>query len=48
VTAPIPILAVSADWQLAVDADAALAKPYRCAELLATAEGLLREGRGTK
>lgn len=48
VTAAIPILAVSGDWQLAVGADAALAKPYRCAELLAIADGLLREGRGTK
>jgi hypothetical protein len=33
---------------LAADADAALAKPYQSAELLAVAEGLLQEGRGTK
>ncbi|MEV0902189.1 response regulator [Actinoplanes sp. NPDC049802] len=44
-TAAIPILSVSGDWQLAVDADAALAKPYQCTEVLAVAEGLLREGR---
>ncbi|GAA3951024.1 hypothetical protein Aau02nite_86540 [Amorphoplanes auranticolor] len=48
VTAAIPILSVSGDWHLAVNADAALAKPYKHAELLAVAEGLLREGRGTK
>ena len=48
VTAAIPILSVSGDWQLAVDADAALAKPYQRAELLAVAEGLLQEGRGTR
>jgi CheY-like chemotaxis protein len=48
VTASIPILSVSGDWRLAVDADAAVAKPYLCAELLAVAEGLLQEGRGTR
>ena len=48
VTAAIPILAVSADWELAVDADATLAKPYRHPELLAAAEGLIREGRGLR
>ncbi len=48
VTAAIPILSVSGDWQLAADADAALAKPYQSAELLAVAEGLLQEGRGTR
>ena len=47
-TAAIPILSVSSDWYLAVEADAALAKPYQRAELLATAERLLREGRGTE
>lgn len=47
-TAEIPILSVSGDWELAVDADAVLAKPYRSAELLAVVEGLLQEGRGTK
>ncbi|WP_203737772.1 response regulator [Actinoplanes cyaneus] len=47
-TAAIPILSVSGDWQLAVDADAALAKPYQCKEILTVAEGLLREGRGTR
>ncbi|MEV8506814.1 response regulator [Actinoplanes sp. NPDC051475] len=47
-TAAIPVLSVSGDWQLAVDADAALAKPYQRAEILAVAERLLREGRGTK
>ncbi|GAB2623202.1 hypothetical protein Aab01nite_16240 [Paractinoplanes abujensis] len=44
-TASIPILSVSADWQLAVEADAALAKPYQRAEVLAAAERLLQEGR---
>ncbi len=48
VTAAIPILAVSGDSQLAVDADAALPKPYQRTEILTAAEGLLREGRGTK
>ncbi|WP_433789700.1 response regulator [Actinoplanes sp. CA-252034] len=48
VTAAIPILSVSGDWQLAVGADAALAKPYQYKEILAVAEGLLREGRGTR
>ncbi|GAA4953538.1 response regulator [Actinoplanes utahensis] len=44
-TATIPILSVSSDWQLAVDADAALAKPWERADLVAAAERLLREGR---
>ncbi|MEU4625612.1 response regulator [Actinoplanes sp. NPDC023801] len=44
-TASIPILSVSSDWQLAVDADAALGKPYERAELLEIAERLLKEGR---
>ncbi|WP_073265679.1 response regulator [Cryptosporangium aurantiacum] len=44
-TATIPILAVSGDWQLAVDADATLAKPYQRAELLSVADDLLRKGR---
>jgi CheY-like chemotaxis protein len=45
-TAAIPILAVSGDSHLAVGADAVLAKPYAWQELLAVAEGLLKEGRG--
>lgn len=44
-TVSIPILSVSSHWYLAVDADAALAKPYERADLVATAERLLREGR---
>ncbi|WP_188120312.1 response regulator [Actinoplanes lobatus] len=44
-TATIPVLAVSGDWQLAVDADAVLAKPYERTELLTVAENLLRKGR---
>ncbi|HEX5202236.1 response regulator [Paractinoplanes rhizophilus] len=48
VTTAIPILSVSGDWQLAVDADTALAKPYLRAEILAAAEELLQQGRGTK
>ncbi len=47
-TTSIPVLAVSGDAHLAVDADAALAKPYECSELLEVVEGLLREGRGAK
>jgi CheY-like chemotaxis protein len=47
-TAAIPILVVSGDWQLAGDVDAVLAKPYRAAELLEAAEGLLEKGRGTR
>ncbi|HYN95458.1 MAG TPA: response regulator [Pilimelia sp.] len=46
VTAAIPVMAVSADWHLAIDADAAMTKPYQRAELLAVADGLLRKGRG--
>jgi CheY-like chemotaxis protein len=48
VIAAIPVLAVSGDSHLAAGADAALAKPYQRAELLAAAEGLLREGRDPK
>jgi CheY-like chemotaxis protein len=44
-TAAIPILSVSGDWQLAVGADAVLAKPYDWKELIAVAEGLLKNGR---
>jgi CheY-like chemotaxis protein len=47
VTAAIPILSVSGDRHLAVGADAALAKPYQRAEIIAAAEGLLQEGQGT-
>jgi CheY-like chemotaxis protein len=47
-TAAIPILSVSGGWQLAVDADATLAKPCQNAELLAVAESLLQKGRGTR
>ena len=47
-TGAIPILSVSGDWQLATDADAALAKPYQIAEILAMAESLLQKGRGTR
>jgi CheY-like chemotaxis protein len=45
-TAAIPILSVSGDSQLAVDADAVLIKPYDWKELIAVAEGLLEKGRG--
>ncbi|WP_306206371.1 response regulator [Actinoplanes sp. RD1] len=44
-TVSIPILSVSADWQVAEGADAALGKPYQRAELVAVAERLLQEGR---
>ncbi|GIF16249.1 response regulator [Actinoplanes teichomyceticus] len=44
-TMTIPILSVSSDWHLAVHADAALAKPYERAQLVAAAERLLSEGR---
>jgi CheY-like chemotaxis protein len=43
---PIPILSVSADWQLAVAADAVMAKPYQWKELIMVAERLLAVGRG--
>ncbi|MFC4069944.1 response regulator [Actinoplanes subglobosus] len=42
-TAAIPVLAVSGDWQLAIEADGALAKPCRTQDLLAAAEELLRK-----
>jgi CheY-like chemotaxis protein len=42
-TARIPILAVTGDAHLAVDADAVLAKPYRPAELVAAANALLAQ-----
>jgi CheY-like chemotaxis protein len=41
-TTTIPILSVSSDWQLAVDADAALPKPYERADLLEITERLLK------
>jgi CheY-like chemotaxis protein len=44
----IPILSVSADWQLAVAADAVLAKPYQWKELFVVAERLLAVGRGRR
>jgi CheY-like chemotaxis protein len=44
-TATIPILSVSGDWQLAVGADAALAKPYDWIKLIAVSEDLLKERR---
>ena len=45
-TASIPILAASADPQLAAGADAVIPKPYKWQHLTEVAEGLLREGRG--
>jgi CheY-like chemotaxis protein len=46
--AHIPILAVSGDPQLAGDADAILPKPYYRHDLIAVADGLLKEGRGSR
>ena len=46
VTEAIPVLAVSGDWHLVTEADAALAKPCRSQDLLAAAEDLLMKGRG--
>jgi CheY-like chemotaxis protein len=46
--AGIPILAVSGDPHLAGDADAVMAKPYNREELVATVDGLLKEGRGPR
>jgi CheY-like chemotaxis protein len=47
-TATIPILAVSANSELATAADAALAKPFLPIELLGLAGRLIRENRGAK
>lgn len=47
-TASMPILAVTGNPELAVGADAVLAKPYECIELIAVAEALLKEGRGER
>ncbi|GAB1646732.1 hypothetical protein KRMM14A1259_71550 [Krasilnikovia sp. MM14-A1259] len=44
-TAAIPVLAVSGDSHLAVDADATVAKPWQPAELRAAVDDLLRKGR---
>jgi CheY-like chemotaxis protein len=44
-TAGIPILAASGDPQLAADADAVIAKPYRPERLIEVADELLRKGR---
>jgi len=44
-TAAIPILAASADYILATDANAAVAKPYSRRHLLEVAGALLKEGR---
>jgi CheY-like chemotaxis protein len=45
-TAAVPILAVSANPELADAADAVLAKPFDWLELVAVAEALIKEGRG--
>jgi CheY-like chemotaxis protein len=45
--ADIPILAASGDTQLAARADAILPKPYSWQRLLAVADALLSEGRGS-
>jgi CheY-like chemotaxis protein len=47
-TAGIPILAASGDPHLAVGADAVIPKPYKWEHLTKVAEGLLREGRGSR
>ena len=47
-TAGIPIVAASGDPDLAVGADAVIAKPYKWEQLTEVADGLLREGRGTQ
>jgi CheY-like chemotaxis protein len=47
-TATIPILSVSGNSDLAVDADMVLAKPYDGNELIVVAEQLLKEGRGAR
>jgi CheY-like chemotaxis protein len=47
-TAGIPILAVSGDPHLAVDADAVIPKPYKWEDLTKIADGLLRERRGAQ
>jgi CheY-like chemotaxis protein len=44
-TAGIPIMVVSGNWELATDVDAALCKPFERTELLAIAEGLIKNGR---
>jgi CheY-like chemotaxis protein len=44
-TAAIPIVVVSSNWELATDADAGLCKPFERKELLAVAEGLIKDGR---
>jgi CheY-like chemotaxis protein len=41
-TAGVPILAASGDPQLAVGADAVIAKPYKHERLIEVADGLLR------
>jgi len=43
-TSSIPIMVVSGNCELAVDADSALAKPFRKKDLLSTARGLLGRG----
>ena len=45
-TADIPVLASSADPQLAGAADAVVPKPYEWRHLVAVADALLTEGRG--
>ena len=47
-TATIPILAVSANAELATAADAVLQKPFLPPELIGLAERLLRQTRGQK
>jgi CheY-like chemotaxis protein len=47
-TAGIPILAASGNPHLAGAADAVVPKPYAWPHLVAVAEGMLKEGRGSR
>jgi two-component system chemotaxis response regulator CheY len=48
VTAGIPIVAVSGNWEIESGADVVIAKPFQWQELLAATEELLKDGRDAR
>jgi CheY-like chemotaxis protein len=47
-TAGIPILSLSSNWEMPSGAEAEMAKPYDWNELIAVAEGLLKDAGGAQ
>jgi CheY-like chemotaxis protein len=48
VTAVIPIMAVSGNWEVESGADVVLAKPFQWQDVIAAAEDLLKDGRDAR